>query len=49
MTVYYIITSKGQVGCFRQDKLSNMYPGFKHYYCDISDFKGHLLGSEWNG
>jgi len=48
MLVYYIITSKEQIGCFRQDKLSKMYPGFKHYYCDISDFKGHLLGSEWN-
>jgi hypothetical protein len=49
MKIYYVITSKGNFGCINQDKLSKLHPGSKQFFCDISVFKGHLYGSEWNG
>jgi hypothetical protein len=49
MKVFYIITTKGCVGCMSRSKLEKMYISQTMYTIDISEFKGHLLGSEWLG
>ena len=47
MKVYYVTISKKNIGCFSFNKLDRMYGTYKIHSCDISDFKGQLLGSEW--
>ncbi len=47
MKVYYVTISKKNIGCISFNKLDRMYGAYKIHSCDISDFKGQLLGSEW--
>jgi hypothetical protein len=47
MKVFYIITTKGCVGCMSRSKLEKMYKSQIIYTSDIADFKGHLLGTEY--
>jgi hypothetical protein len=49
MKVYYILTTTQYIGCLNRHKLETMYRGKKIYDSDITEFKGHLLGSEWLG
>jgi len=48
MIVYYIHTSLGAVGSLSLSKIEKMYRNDKILFCDISDFKGQLLSSEYN-
>jgi hypothetical protein len=47
MKVFYIITTKGCVGCMSRSKLEKMYRAYPIHTIDIIGFKGHLLGSEY--
>jgi hypothetical protein len=47
MKVFYIITTKGCVGCMSRSKLEKMYRAHVIHTINISEFKGHLLGSEY--
>jgi hypothetical protein len=47
MKIFYIITTKGCVGCMSRSKLEKMYRAYKIHTTNISEFKGHLLGSEY--
>jgi hypothetical protein len=50
MKVYYIIANRGKLytkGSFNKHKLEMMFKGYKIYECDISEFRGHLLSSEY--
>jgi hypothetical protein len=47
MKVFYIITTKGCVGCMSRSKLEKMYRLHTIHTLDITEFKGHLLGSEY--
>jgi len=47
MKIYYVRTHEDLVGCVNRFKLEKMYPGFAVHFCDISEFKGRLLGSEY--
>ena len=47
MHVYYIISNKGNIGCLNRSKLEKIYKTYNIFICDISEFKGHLLSSEY--
>jgi hypothetical protein len=50
MKVYYIIEMHRymwSIGSFNKHKMEMMYRGKDIYECDISEFKGHLLSSEY--
>lgn len=49
MKIFYVNTYEEPVGCLSREKLEKMYPGLKVHFCDISVFKGRLLGSEYLG
>ena len=49
MKVYYWVDNLGRSkGTINEKKAHSMACGRKVRECDISDFKGHLLGSDWN-
>jgi hypothetical protein len=47
MIIYYILTSIEGIGSTNKYKIEMMYKGYKIYECDISDFSGYLLSSEY--
>jgi hypothetical protein len=47
MKIYYVETYEDLVGCVNRFKLEKMYPWYEIHLCDISEFKGRLLGSEY--
>ncbi len=47
MRIYYVNTYEEPVGSVNRYKIERMYPGFEVHVCDISVFKGRLLGSEY--
>ena len=50
MIVYYWIDNLGRSkGTINEKKANDMAKSKKVDECDISEFNGHLLGSDWNG
>jgi hypothetical protein len=50
MKVYYWIDNLGRSkGTINKKKAHAMACGRKVLECDICDFNGHLMGSDWNG
>lgn len=50
MVVFYFIRPSGHTtGSINEQKIRIMAGQRRVYWCDISDFNGHLLGDEWNG
>lgn len=47
MKVFYIKTKRYCIGCFNKEKLEKMYKNSKIEECDISEFSGQLLSSEY--
>jgi hypothetical protein len=50
MKIFYIITQSKRpycIGSVNKHKMRMMYPGFQIFSSDISEFKGHLLSSEY--
>lgn len=47
MKVYYIKTPNEEIGSLSEYKIKQMYNNKIIYVCDISDFKGKLLSSEY--
>ena len=50
MKVYYWLDNLGRSkGTLNENKAIAMAQSKKVDECDISDFKGHLMGDDWNG
>jgi len=50
MKIWYFIRPSGHAtGSVNETKIRAMACNRRVYWCDISDFNGHLLGDEWNG
>jgi hypothetical protein len=50
MKIHYFIRPSGHTtGSLNEIKIRAMAGQRAVYFCDISEFKGHLLGNEWNG
>ena len=47
MIVYYVVTTSYSIGSFNKEKIIKMYGHSKILECDISEFTGHLLSSEY--
>ena len=49
MIIYYYVEDEVQQGSFNETKIKAMAKGREIYTIAYSEFRGHLLSSEWNG